>query len=214
MNNWLQPSYCIDSDHPDIQQMAHLLTERHTNFTEKAIALFYAVRDQWRYNPYRISFNKSRLKASHVAQRSEGHCIDKASLLIAMARAVGIPGKLCLVKVRNHIATEKFELLLGTNLLVPHGYASLYLQDRWVKLTPAFNKSLCDKIGVAPLEFDGSTDALFQEFDQKGSLFMEYLEDFGCFADVPVDYIERLMRQHYPQLFDGSMDTSVFIAES
>ncbi len=208
MKNWLKPTYCIDHDHPDIRQLAAQWTADRQSPTEKAIALYYAVRDGWRYNPYNISFTKDDLQASVIAKRTDGHCIDKAILLIAFCRAAGIPARLCLASVRNHIATEKFEELLGTNILVPHGYAEVYLKDRWYKLTPAFNQSLCEKLGVDTLEFDGKSDALFQQYNQQGSAFMEYLEEFGCFDEVPVEYMLSLMREYYPRLFSGELDES------
>ena len=105
-------------------------------------------------------------------------------------------------KVKNHIATERLEQFLQTNELVPHGIVELYLNEKWVKCTPAFNKSLCDKLGVDVLEFDGENDSIFQEYDRKGAVFMEYLEDYGHYDDVPIGFIEKIMRQYYPHIFD------------
>ena len=52
------------------------------------------------------------------------------------------------------------------------------------------------------MEFDGQNDSVFQEFDKEGGVFMEYLEDYGNFADVPFDLIFNLMKQHYPHFFE------------
>ncbi len=192
----------INSNHPDIQSLAQKITNTYTTNKEKAIALYYKVRDDWKYNPYNINFNPEKLKASHIIQKEEGHCIDKAVILIALARAVEIPARLCLAKVRNHIATEKLEEELGTNILVPHGYAELWIEGSWVKATPAFNKELCKHLKVAPLEFDGENDSIFQEYDRSGADFMEYLEDYGHFEDVPADFMYQLMKTHYPTVFE------------
>ncbi len=93
-----------------------------------------------------------------------GHCIDKALLLAACARVLGIPSRLHFANVRNHIGTAKLEAMLGTDLLVFHGYTELFLEGRWVAATPAFNKELCAHLKVPPLEWDGRTDAIFQAY--------------------------------------------------
>lgn len=208
MQDFKSSTPCINSDHPDIQSLADQLTKDCSTNKEKAIALYYKVRDGWKYNPYNIDFNVENLKASLLLQREEGHCIDKAIILIALARASGIPARLCLAKVRNHIATEKLEEELGTNVLVPHGYAELWIEEKWVKATPAFNKELCNLLKVAPLEFDGEVDSVFQEYDRSGADFMEYLEDYGHFEEVPVDLMYKLMKQHYPAVFERKNNSS------
>ena len=67
--------------------------------------------------------------------------------------------------------------------------AELHLGGRWVKATPAFNRELCDKVGIAPLEFDGERDSLFQPLDLEGRRHMEYVRDRGVFADLPLEQI-------------------------
>jgi transglutaminase-like putative cysteine protease len=169
---------------------------------EMAVALYLKVRDGWRYNPYRISFNKSDLRASALAKRTEGHCIDKSVLLITCLRALGIPARLHLAKVKNHIAVERLEERFGTNVMTPHGMVNIFLDGKWLKASPAFNASLCEKCRVAPLDFDGTQDAIFQEYNRDGNAFMEYLEDYGHFEDVPMDFILENMKVHYPHLLD------------
>jgi len=195
---------CIDSDHPSIQSVALDLTKGLSTDVEKAVAIYNKVRDGWRYNPYHIHFKEEKLKASYILQKKEGHCIDKAILLIAMARSVGIPARLCLSKVCNHVATEQLEEVLGTNVLVPHGFVELQLEGKWVKATPAFNANLCMLLDVEPLEFNGKEDSIFQEYDREGADFMEYLEYYGHFEDVPIKLMFKLMKQYYPRIFGGA----------
>ena len=135
-------------------------------------------------------------------EEGRGHCIDKAMLLTAMCRKSGIPARLGMARVKNHMGTARFEQILRSDVLTPHGYAEVYVQDKWVKCTPAFNKELCDRLGVAPLEFDGVKDSIFQQFDRAEGGFMEYIEDYGTFEDLPVERITELMRAEYPHLFD------------
>ena len=197
---YLSKTALLDHDQPDLRAFADKAVGNLTDPIAKAVAIHDAVRDHWQYTATKISFREDDLKASSLLQRKEGHCIEKASFMIACCRAHDIPARLCLAKVKNHIAAEDVERVLGTDELVPHGYLEAYLDGKWVKATPAFNKELCQKLGVDSLEFDGRTDALFQQYSKAGGVFMEYLDDYGHFEDVPLDYIIELMRQHYPVL--------------
>src|SRR5215470_17689442 len=55
--------------------------------------------------------------------------------------------------------------------------AQLHLDGRWVKATPLFDRALCERFGVRPLEFDGRADSLFHAFDAAGRRHMEYVRD-------------------------------------
>ncbi|NIV15920.1 MAG: transglutaminase, partial [Aliifodinibius sp.] len=89
-----------------------------------------------------------------------------------------------------------------TNIMVFHGYTELHLNGRWVKATPAFNKELCEKLRVAPLEFNGEEDSIFQEYNHEGGKFMEYLHDYGRFPDVPYELFVHELKKHYPHVFE------------
>ena len=78
---------------------------------------------------------------------------------------------------------------MGTDVFAYHGFSELLLNGKWVKATPAFNKELCRKHCVAPLEFDGRSDSIFQSADLEGNKFMEYLNMGNTYADIPVDII-------------------------
>lgn len=192
----------LDADHPAIIAFA----EEHAGNLpprEGAIALYQAIRDGLRYNPWRVSLRPEGYSASGALLRDPaegGHCIDKAMWLAASARAVGIPSRLHFATVRNHIGTAKLEEALGTDLLVYHGYTELHLDGRWVAATPAFNKELCARLGVRPLEFDGVHDSIFQEFDPEAGRFMEYVRDHGSHDDLPFDAMIAEWRLRYPRL--------------
>ncbi|WP_436515841.1 transglutaminase-like domain-containing protein [Ekhidna sp. To15] len=200
MSKSTSPTYFFDYTNPTIQDLIEEFKNESQSQEEKAIGLYLKVRDGWRYNPYDIVFRKDALKASNIAQKSYGHCIDKSILYIAGLRGLGIPARLHLAKVKNHIAVERLTEKFGTNELTPHGMVDVFLNDRWVKATPAFNQELCKLTGVEPLEFDGKNDSIFQAFGTDGQEFMEYLEDYGSFEDVPLDFIESNMKENYPKL--------------
>jgi transglutaminase-like putative cysteine protease len=142
-------------------------------------------------------------KASYCAKKGEGYCLPKASLMIALCRKGGIPARLGLADVRNHLSTPKLDALLQSDIFSMHGYVEVLLNERWVKATPAFNNSLCEKYGIRPLEFDGQKDSIFHAYTKKGNKHMEYLEDYGTFADMPVDFIFQKFQYHYPHLMDN-----------
>jgi transglutaminase-like putative cysteine protease len=193
-------TYFFDYEHPVIQELVSEFKNADLSDQEKAKHLYLKVRDGWRYNPYDISFRKEALKASNIARKDHGHCIDKSVLFIAGLRALGIPAKLHLAKVKNHIAVERLTEKFGTNELTPHGMVDVLINEKWVKATPAFNKELCRLTGVEPLNFDGIKDSIFQEYNEEGKEFMEYLEDYGSFDDVPLDFIEKNMKENYPKI--------------
>ena len=99
--------------------------------------------------------------------------------------------------VRNHLATQQLLDFMGSDLFVYHGFVEFYLERKWVKATPAFNRELCWRHGVDPLEFNGREDALFQPFNSRNEKFMDYLEYTGTYADIPVSAIVEGWEEAY-----------------
>lgn len=200
MSDFLAPARYIDSDHPAIVRFA---SEKATGSSplDRAVSLYYAVRDGIRYNPFLDFSKEATFRASDCLAAGEGYCVGKAALLAASARAVGIPARLGLADVRNHLTTPALRERMGTDLFVYHGYADLLLEGRWVKATPAFNMELCRKFRVKPLEFDGREDSIFHPFDEDDRRHMEYVQDRGTHADVPVAEIMEAFRRVYPMFF-------------
>lgn len=199
----LAPNRYVDSDHPRVIAYAKAHAGDDSAPIARAVSLYYAVRDGWRYSPWNVHFEKSEYAASTILARDPdvgAHCIDKALVLAAACRVFGIPSRLHFANVRNHIGTARLEATLGTDLLVYHGYAELFLEGRWVAATPAFNTALCQKLGVQALEFDGRSDSIFQEYDAEAGRFMEYVTDHGTHAGIPFDAMVAAWRHHYTPL--------------
>jgi transglutaminase-like putative cysteine protease len=194
--SYLAPTFYLDHQHAVVQAYVAKYTKATDTPKEKAVKLYYAIRDDFKYNPYNISLEPEHFKASYLLQRPEGYCIEKAVTLAACARAAGLPSRLGFSNVTNHIGTSKLEELLGTNVLVFHGYTEMWIDGKWLKATPAFNAQLCEKLGVAPLEFDGEKDSVFQAYD-KGGKFMEYLHEYGNFEDLPYQLMVSEWKRHY-----------------
>ena len=193
----------IDSDHPDVVGFAKEATAGVPTDREKAVALFYAVRDGIRYDPYVISSDGPEIyRASTVLRDRVSYCIPKSVLLCAAARAVGLKARLGFADVRNHLNSPKLrERLGGTDLFVWHGYTEFFLDGRWVKVTSAFNIELCERFGVMPLEFDGQHDALLHPYTADGRDHMEYVRERGSFDELPLDEILEEFRATYPGMF-------------
>ncbi len=208
MKEYLQPTEFLNFDDASVKAFAERNSVGAATEKEKAVRLYYAVRDGFQYNPNILDLRREGLRASDLLTRNRGYCVEKAVLLAASARAVGVPSRLSFYIVRNHIAAEKLEKLLQKNYLVFHGAAELFLDGRWLKTTPAFNKNLCDYLKVEPLEFDGTRDSIFQEYDKSGNVFIEYLHEYGAFADLPYElYLEEL-KKHYPHIFNDTKYTN------
>lgn len=201
---YLDPTPFLDFDEARVRAFVLDAASAAASPKGRAVALFYAVRDGFRYDPYRIDLRPEGMTASAVLERGYGFCVTKAVLLAASGRALGIPTRLGFADVLNHLSTERLRREMQTDLFVYHGYAELYLDGRWVKATPAFNASLCERFDAAPLEWDGETDALLQPCDRRGNRYMEYVRDRGTAADLPLDDLIAAWREAYPRLMDGS----------
>jgi transglutaminase-like putative cysteine protease len=197
---YLQPTEMIDSQHPRVIAYAQKTTQHVQNQAiDQAVALYYAVRDDIRYDPYSPFFLPEHYRASRVLKSQRGYCVCKASLLCALGRCLGIPSRIGFATVRNHLATRELLEFLGSDLFVFHGYTEFLLNDQWVKATPAFNKELCHRHHVAPLEFNGHEDSVFQAYNTEDQRFMEYIEDHGVYADIPLSTILAAWETTYGQ---------------
>jgi transglutaminase-like putative cysteine protease len=210
----LEPTTFIDSRAENVVEFARGVSAAATDDVGKAVLLYYAVRDGIVYTPYCDFRSPDTFRASAVLAKGSGFCVGKAALLSAAARAVGIPARIGFADVRNHLCTPRLRALMGTDVFYYHGYSELYLGDRWVKATPAFDRSLCERFGVRPLEFDGCEDSLFHPYDVAGRRHMEYVGDRGASVDVPAADIMTTFERAYPNLTGAASLTSAFRQEA
>lgn len=201
-HQYLSPTFFLDFKEPDVITFAEAHCQKGSTNMLKAVALYYAVRDKIKYDPFAIEESRTFLKASSVLKKQTGYCVAKAVLLAALCRQQNIPARLGFADVTNHLSTTKLREQMGTDLFIYHGYTDIYLQDKWVKATPAFNLSLCTRFNVRPLEFDGTEDSIFHESNTLGQKHMEYVRDRGHFTDVPYDELFAAMYKTYPRLYE------------
>lgn len=205
LEQYLQPTEFFDFDRLNVKNKAFEIANGLNTDKEKAIALFYWVRDNIKYNMNsyvpKLKFN---FKASVTLRRGYGFCVSKSILLSSFARAVGIPARIHLVDLINHKVSQKVIDFMGTNVMYYHGYSELYLNNKWVKATPSFDQKTAIKGGFLPMvEFDGEHDANFAKYDINGDRFGEYLQDRGIHADLPLDEIDHVFEEKYGSLMSA-----------
>ena len=207
------PTPIVDSAHPGVVEFAARHARGGTD-RERAVSLYYAVRDGFSYDPYRIDLGESGMRASSVLTLGYGWCVTKAALLAAACRATGIPARLGFADVRNHLSTERMRQTMKTDVFTWHGYTDVWLDGAWRKATPAFNVELCDKFGLVALEFDGVGDSIYHPYDRAGNRHMEYIRQRGAYADVPLAEIRASFAETYPgwQL-GGALERADFLAD-
>ena len=210
----LAPTALIDSDHPAVVAFAHAHAQGNDD-RERAVSLYYAVRDEIRYDPYRVNLSPAGMRASTAVESGFGWCVPKAALLAAVARVAGIPARVAYADVRNHLSTERMRQTMQTDLFIWHGYTDLWIDGAWRKATPAFNLSLCERFGLLPLEFNGHDDSIYHPFDKSGNRHMEYVNQRGAFDEMPLATIVSDFQRVYPYWFSSldAMQQANFLAD-
>jgi transglutaminase-like putative cysteine protease len=204
---YLASTRFLDCASEPVRRFAREATAGAASDVDRAVKLFYAVRDGWRYDPFSVRLTPEEYVASNVLAAGRGYCITKAILLVAAARAVGIPSAMGLSDVVNHLTTEKLRARMGGKTrFIDHAYAGLCVDGQWVKAVPAFNIELCRRFGVRPTEFDGRSDALYQEFDAHDRRHMEYVAHHGMWSDFPYAKVSADFRAFYPPSTYGEDD--------
>jgi len=202
----LAPTSFIDSDSDAVRGFVERVAGEAPDEHETVARLFAAVRDGIRYDPYSVSGDPADYRASNVLQSTSGYCVQKSVALTAAARAAGIPSRLGFADVKNHLQSEKLRERMGTDLFVWHGYSTFFVGGRWTKASCAFNAELCERFGVPPLDFDGREDALLHPFSGDGSRYMEYVNDRGTYADLPLDELLTGIRETYERIQPETSD--------
>lgn len=208
MHNFLKETQFLDFSHPLFDVFVEKI-DTTVSDKEKAIQLYYLVRDGFLYDPHHLDLRRNALKGSTILTKKRAWCVEKGIVLAAAARKLGIPSKLGYAIVINHIGSDRLEKYLHKKEIVFHGYVSLFINEKWVKCTPAFDKNVCRINKVTPLEWDGEQDSMFQEFEGENQ-FMEYIHFYGEFDDVPIELMNQEMEKHYPHLFKNRLESKEF----
>ncbi|WP_243394756.1 transglutaminase-like domain-containing protein [Leptospira adleri] len=201
LDSYLASTYYFDHHSPSVLKFIEESTTSDNSPLDKLREFYLGVRDRIRYNPYVVTDSRESYRASEIAESKQNYCIPKSLLFAAGARALGFPSKIGFADVVNHLASERLIQVLGTTTFAYHGYAEILINGNWIKATPVFDKDLCRKFGVEPLDFDGSKDNVFHSFDGKGKKFMEYINQRGVFEDFPFEFVIQGLKDFYPDVF-------------
>ena len=205
MKHLCEPTEFLDYEAPAVRDfLARTLPDRARPVSELAVDLYYAVRDGIDYEIYGVELSRPSMRASAVVEHGRGLCIHKSILYAACTRALGVPSRLVFVDVRNHVASPRLKRYLGGDVVHYHCFTQLHLDERWVSATPVFSARLCRLYRMAPLDFDGSTDAVLQPYDEQGKAHMEFVREHGVFDDLPYERVIAGLRGAHPRIFEGS----------
>lgn len=185
----LLPTPHFDCDDPSVQAYAAKVVGDAKTDVDKIVRLYYAVRDEFRYDPRHFLLSREQFSCRQILIDKRGFCMPKSVLLSTLARTQGIPSGIGFADVMNHLMPDSMLDEYGQNKPIFHGYSVLYVDGKWLKASPAFNLTMCEKLDTKPLEFDGRSDALFHEYDNKNRKHMEYINDYGAVADFPYDMV-------------------------
>lgn len=155
-------TYC-DCHHPDIQRLAKSIMVKGDTQRKTAVRLFYWVRDQIKY---RVGLWNYR--ASETLEIGKGTCTNKANLLVALLRAVGIPAGYCVMTVKGREYLGPIVLPMFENRIARtsrHIYCCARVDGEWRRIDPSDDAEFVEQIGyfnpVACLvEWNGNHDAL------------------------------------------------------
>ena len=195
-NEYLKCTEIIDCDTKSIVEKAVALTGGMQTDKEKARALYYFVRDEIKHNAYAPLYDPERYKASVTLKEGNGFCQQKAVLLAALARSAGIPARLGFVDVNDHRLSESFKQMIGgLNRFPLHGYVELFVNGKWLHVSPAYDSETCRRKRFVPVEFDGEHDAKDSPLDMDGNLHIEHLEYHGPYSDFPWEVIQSYYKK-------------------
>ena len=154
---YLRPTRLCEYDSPEIMALAKKLGAYNEEPIEYAKSIYYFVKNQ-KYLVF-----KPMGGAIGVIKSKGGVCLDKMSLLIALARAGGIKARFRLYAFTasqelddlllqdNPILKETYEMLGFLDSL--HGCAELNIDGEWIQLDPTFSDELEAGMGLPITEF-------------------------------------------------------------
>ncbi|MFE3280101.1 transglutaminase family protein [Nocardia sp. NPDC059239] len=169
---------------------------------DRAVALYYAVRDGIFYEVFDTDLSPVGLRASSVVSAGRGFCLHKSILYVAALRSVGIAARLVSSRVVNHLASPELSTLVGGEEFL-HWLVSLWVDGRWIYATPVFNKMLCRLYRIEPLEFDATADSLFHPHEAGKA--MTFLGDKHHFPDPRPEQIVELIRAAHPGMVGADL---------
>ncbi|WP_250006819.1 transglutaminase family protein [Actinoplanes sp. M2I2] len=128
---YLDGDTIVEVDHPAVRALAGELRAAHPDDVDFARAAYEWIRDRIRHS---VDAQDPRitLTAGEVLDAGVGLCFAKSHLLVAVARAGGVPAGLCYQQL-----TDGGEPFL-------HGLVAVHLEGRWHRQDPRGNRTGID----------------------------------------------------------------------
>jgi transglutaminase-like putative cysteine protease len=120
----------LDADAPEVVRFA----ARHAGSgddRQRAVRLYYAVRDSIRYDMTTFGLDPVQFNASKCLDADSTFCVPKAIAFAAAARSTRIPARLGFADVRNHLVSPRMAALIDDDVFRWHAYTSLMVDGRW-----------------------------------------------------------------------------------
>lgn len=178
-HQYLEPDFYMDFDRPEIAEKVAEITAGALNRTKAGIALFNFVRDRIVYNFAPDLEDASEMKASETLKRGNGFCTQKAILLAAVMRSIGIPSGIVFQDLRDYKLTHAYVNYLGSDILKMHGLTKIYVPDHWIRIDATLDAELVERNGYRLTQFDGEHEALFPATDRAGHPHFDVLREYG-----------------------------------
>ncbi len=142
LEDFLRPSELCDSDNPLVKTVTELITRHAETSRDAAIKIFFFVRDK-----IPLAFVNPRQTASETLRIGRGSCFTKATLQMAMLRAVGIPARFRVLEFRGNDPAEWEGILprIAVPMMpeqFPHYLVEVYLDGAWIMADATFDKAL------------------------------------------------------------------------
>jgi hypothetical protein len=164
MQEYVAATKLCDCDNPWLRQRAGEIINGATTSEEKALKIFYYVRDNIRF-----SMAYSRSKASQILQLGYGECLTKTNAHVALLRAAGIPARMRWVMVQ----TKVLRGLIADFMLrfmaseASHFWTECYLGGHWISCEAFLDRPLYEgmlkhglitKKQIPTIDWDGKND--------------------------------------------------------
>jgi len=164
MQDYLAATSLCDCDNPWLRKKAEEIIRGATTPEEKALRIFYFVRDNIRF-----SLAYSHSKASQILKRGYGECGNKTNAQVALLRAVGIPARFRWVQAKTEVLHHLIADFVYNNMppVASHFWCECYLNGKWVACESLLDKllytgmlkeGLITKEQVPTIDWDGQTD--------------------------------------------------------
>ena len=137
LEQYLEPTETIDSDHPAVIAKAAELAEGEDDLFKVVFNLASWVEENIDYDLNTVTSAASQ-KGSWVLENRQGVCDEMTSLFVAMARSLGIPARF--VSGISYTNSQEVVDAVGSNW-AGHGWAEVYFPDiGWVSFDVTFNQ--------------------------------------------------------------------------